>query len=510
MSEIKRVNYFTSQMLEEEDFRTEQTYHRESRCRHNQFLHTWGVADGLEVKKKGDNAVSIGAGMAIDRNGHEIFLAGPREFNLGSAKPKSTVFLTIAWAEATDETDFYGGEGQLAKTPVRITERPKVEVSDKPIEDGLRITLASVSITGDGKAGPPDNSVRQYAGSKVGKLREGKLLDGTMNVLETPEFEAGNRYLMLRTKGGNLYRAGIKLRVHDDTHGWTIEEDERVASNGLNVLRHDHNMEGKTALFIHRQTGRICIGDTNPQATLDVRGDLAIEGDLSGKAVILKSEIAFNDPAGNDPAGKKAFAIKRDANFLRVLAQPDLPLYPGSKQVKNALNVAPSGVVGIGGDPDGSALLSVAKTDQPRKWSIHAGGNIKADGSIEAASLHGEHFGGNLFGGNKFRTGAGQTPAGNTPWKQWGNEGVTVHVDTSSASFDSTKPVIYCISLAGKQGHAHTMGGNSVYNPSSTGFDVYVKFQKQFTGIDRSQYNEKNINEPANVWHIHWIGIQIL
>ena len=76
MADIKRLNYFNSQFLVEKDFNDEQAYHLGMRRRHNRTLHTWGVADGgLSVTKTSDGkGVSIGLGMAIDRDGQEIVL----------------------------------------------------------------------------------------------------------------------------------------------------------------------------------------------------------------------------------------------------------------------------------------------------------------------------------------------------------------------------------------------------------------------------------------------------
>ena len=46
---IKRLRYFNHQFLRVEDFQEEQDYHLRMRRRLNRVLHTWGVAEGLQV-----------------------------------------------------------------------------------------------------------------------------------------------------------------------------------------------------------------------------------------------------------------------------------------------------------------------------------------------------------------------------------------------------------------------------------------------------------------------------
>ena len=84
---------------------------------------------------------------------------------------------------------------------------------------------------------------------------------------------AANTYITLKSAGGNQYPTGIKLMVFNDELGFTIENDERLASNGLNILRHAGSAAGESALFIDKQTGNIGIGDwTSPSQKLACPG----------------------------------------------------------------------------------------------------------------------------------------------------------------------------------------------------------------------------------------------
>lgn len=79
-----------------------------------------------------------------------------------------------------------------------------------------------------------------------------------------------DNYIWLATGGGNAYRSGLQMKVFGEEYGFTIEHDDRVESLGLNILRHDNNVEGESALFIHRNTGNVGIGTTFPEAPMHI------------------------------------------------------------------------------------------------------------------------------------------------------------------------------------------------------------------------------------------------
>ena len=101
--------------------------------------------------------------------------------------------------------------------------------------------------------------------------------------------------------------------------------------------------------------------------------------------------------------------------------------------------------------------------------------------------------------------GRGSTPVGNTAWQPYssspdnvfGGEGVFVDVDTSSAGFTTTP--IYITSLAGTSYHWATTGATSIYDPTPTGFRVYIRFPNggSLTPAVANQYG----------WHINWIAV---
>ncbi|EKU99367.1 hypothetical protein Lepto7375DRAFT_1394 [Leptolyngbya sp. PCC 7375] len=95
---------------------------------------------------------------------------------------------------------------------------------------------------------------------------------GLSEKLQISDFtSAADNYMKISTAGGNRFRAGIKLKVYNDSFGFTIENDERPRSLGLNVLRHSSNATGQTALFIAQGTGDIGMGTTTPEAKLHIK-----------------------------------------------------------------------------------------------------------------------------------------------------------------------------------------------------------------------------------------------
>lgn len=172
MAEIKRPNYFTFQFLVEKDFDDEQLYHMDMRRRHNRLLHTWGVADGLEVTRVGANQVRVGAGTAIDRNGKEIVLEDALNHTLATAGNNIEVYLTISYQEALDPADHYtqGGVDDYTRT----TERPMLsDGSAVPPADGSVIVLARIGLNASGvieSDASIDYIVRKSVSAKIAPL----------------------------------------------------------------------------------------------------------------------------------------------------------------------------------------------------------------------------------------------------------------------------------------------------------------------------------------------------
>lgn len=156
-----RMQFFTGQFLEEQDFNDLQDYHLDRQRRHNKTMHIPGIADGLDVNQGDGLQIKITPGTAIDGEGRQIILPSDDSRLLDSFK-KKTVFIVVSYKEDDSTSAPYLQDGK----PTRKIETANIEVVEsidgKP--PNLFIQLASIEVS--------DNSinikkdVRVNAGAK--------------------------------------------------------------------------------------------------------------------------------------------------------------------------------------------------------------------------------------------------------------------------------------------------------------------------------------------------------
>ena len=188
--EIKRPNYFRGQFLVEDDFKTEQDYHRTLRQQHLLAVHGQGViGEGLQVKgeESPDNSpqLTISSGVAVDSNGQEIVLQKDETISLDS-NFGSEAYLVIQYDET--ETDVYQGptSSEAIDNYTRFTQSPKFELLNARPHQDQGVLLAKVTQNEQGIVNV-DNIERQYASCWIapGEILQGPLsIKGNLNVLE--------------------------------------------------------------------------------------------------------------------------------------------------------------------------------------------------------------------------------------------------------------------------------------------------------------------------------------
>jgi hypothetical protein len=161
----KRLNYFTGQFLQQEDFTAEQEYHVDRQRRHSRLFHTPGIADGLNVTADaGATEVVVSSGTAADGEGRQIVLTENRTVRLeGFANQQ--LLLVISYREQPSDPATVGGGGDT-----RWHENPLIEavpVAGAPPER-THIRLAGITTGPGGAITAHDSTVRVRAGAQVG------------------------------------------------------------------------------------------------------------------------------------------------------------------------------------------------------------------------------------------------------------------------------------------------------------------------------------------------------
>ncbi len=135
---LKRVRYFTGQVLGVDDLEAEQNYHLNKCRRHNRSLHGWGVVWGLGVSvNKPQQVITVDPGLALDCQGNELELENPATLPLPTSTERQ-ILVAILYKECpTDPVPVPGGpaESEVPRTvPSRILETVEVllDKSERP------------------------------------------------------------------------------------------------------------------------------------------------------------------------------------------------------------------------------------------------------------------------------------------------------------------------------------------------------------------------------------------
>lgn len=158
---LERPSFFDGQLLAASDLAAIYDFHREVRWLHNRALHAWGIAVGLDATgAKGDRAITITPGYAIDCLGHDIVLARTTTIGVppiagAPAGGPATRYLTVSYAAddqlAVSESrgGSCGAEGAVRRDEaplVRWQDPADVTSADARFRRGLDLVLATARI----------------------------------------------------------------------------------------------------------------------------------------------------------------------------------------------------------------------------------------------------------------------------------------------------------------------------------------------------------------------------
>ena len=188
-TKIRRVHFFDGEFLDAADFICEQDYHKDARQRHNQWLHTFGVAEGgLQVTLVppgggvGPNVVEISPGVAITSEGKELVVLPPPPnsppFRKTIENPIAGYLMITAKAEVLDldrkyDRKYEGSADGVSESSQmgRWIEQADFVMSaswpdSRDRDYGKKIPLAWLTVV-NGVITDVDNTKRQFAGSKI-------------------------------------------------------------------------------------------------------------------------------------------------------------------------------------------------------------------------------------------------------------------------------------------------------------------------------------------------------
>ncbi len=157
--EIKRMNYLDGLLLKSEDYNLDKEYQRRLLGLHNRYLHSSGIADGLEVKPVNDSNMEVyvteGAALDITDEGLDgtnieestsrlivIYEGHPdNPVDLSEYTAGEDIYIYLTYLENNADWDSEKGQGQ----EIHIWELGKINHSTKKPEDTKRnILLARV------------------------------------------------------------------------------------------------------------------------------------------------------------------------------------------------------------------------------------------------------------------------------------------------------------------------------------------------------------------------------
>ncbi len=314
MAEIKRPNYFTSEFLVDKDFIDEQTYHRDMRYRHNQLLHTWGIVDGLTVKKTGDKQVTVSPGMAINKDGKEIILPSdpsPQPINLSGT---GDVYVTIEYQDIKDDADKDTTSGVINEYR-RITERPFLKsTTSQPTNDGVVILLAKVNLSNNGNINTLDDSVRIFASAKIAPkaVTIDQLADNSVNAAKIVDGAVGtaelaNGSVTVDKLADNSVNAA---KIVDGAVGTTELANDSVSESKLtpsvrgklddlqqSQWRHNRNLHtfgiAGDGLVVRFANGQRTIRWTSEMTSVALTVSPGMALGLNGREILLSSAVTY-------------------------------------------------------------------------------------------------------------------------------------------------------------------------------------------------------------------------
>lgn len=149
---FKRINFFKGFATTAEDWQAADRYHSEKMRMHNKYFHSPGVIDGLTVTATRDGTgLSVGPGMALDSEGHELYLPQSQELMLDLETFRAkTIYVIIDHHESPIDFRENSLDSDYAGHAF-IEELPSIVITTELPDKKTKLELARIELSSDVK-----------------------------------------------------------------------------------------------------------------------------------------------------------------------------------------------------------------------------------------------------------------------------------------------------------------------------------------------------------------------
>jgi hypothetical protein len=317
---IKRMKYFKGEFLNQEDFEVEQSYHVEMLRNHNKNLHSYGIAEGLDVPVDiGSKEVKVTSGMAIDAQGRQIVQDSDVSIPIINTT-ETELYLTISYYQ--DETDSRDDNTGVGPNFTRIVENPCIKFYEKgdfdKLDPSLYFLLAKVTLDNNKSVSDIDKNGRILAGVR-GTLAANSITLSVENAVQS-------NWPTLKGIGAN------KLEI--------------VAENELQINSNQTTLSGSLK-------AEALDGDGSSITGLD--GKHIKAGTISHDNL---SDIRPVDPGSNDKNKDKHISDDLASGWQKHITDTSNPHHTTAAQLGDYLNLKIVNLTFGQGDDDGKAKQS--------------------------------------------------------------------------------------------------------------------------------------------------------
>lgn len=182
LPKLARPSFFDGQLLTASDLDSVQGYHRDLLWLHQRTLHSAGIASGFGITgKKGDKAVVIAPGYAVDTEGRSIVLTDQRVLPIpavvgGPTGGAVTYYLTVSYATddqlaSSTRSGTCGSNGAVRRPDEPVIQwREPSDVGDGLVLCGIAVQNCKLAVQVDlslRRSAIPDRQPFVYAGQTL-------------------------------------------------------------------------------------------------------------------------------------------------------------------------------------------------------------------------------------------------------------------------------------------------------------------------------------------------------